>query len=64
MVSEGMVGRVQAFSGTVTLTLVSPQAGLEDAKASLEMVLKDIEHRIALAKRGTANESDDKKTVD
>lgn len=45
---EGMIGNVDAFVNTVTLTIVFPGASLEDVKASLETVLKDIELRIRI----------------
>lgn len=48
MVDEGMVGNIDSFANTVTLTLVLPGACLEDVKASLETVLKDIELRIRI----------------
>jgi hypothetical protein len=52
MVDEGMVGSVDSYANAVTLTLVSPNAKLEDVKASLETVLHDIDLRIRLDERG------------
>ena len=58
MVGEGMVGDVESFANTVTLTLVSPGASLEDVKASLETVLKDIELRMRIeSKNGRSTRS-------
>ena len=51
MVEEGMVGDVDSFANVVTLTLVSPGASLEDVKASLETVLKDIELRMRIGSK-------------
>ena len=48
MVEEGLVGDVDSYANAVTLTLVSPGASLEDVKASLETVLKDIELRMRI----------------
>ncbi len=48
MIEEGMVGDVDSYANAVTLTLVSPGASLEDVKASLETVLKDIELRMRI----------------
>lgn len=58
MVQEGMVGNVDSFANTVTLTLVLPGAGLEDVKTSLETVLKDIELRMRIeSKNGRSSGS-------
>lgn len=51
MVEEGMVGNVDSFADAITLTLVSPGATLEDVKASLETVLKDIELRMRIGSK-------------
>jgi hypothetical protein len=48
MVEEGMVGDVDSYADAITLTIVSSGASLEDVKASLETVLKDIELRIRI----------------
>jgi hypothetical protein len=48
MVDEGMVGDVDSFANTVTLTLVLPGAALEDVKSSLETVLRDIDLRMRI----------------
>jgi hypothetical protein len=58
MVEEGMVGDIESFANTVTLTLVSSGASLEDVKASLETVLKDIELRMRIeSKNGRSTRS-------
>ena len=51
MVGEGMVGDVESFADTVTLTIVTRGASLEDVKTSLETVLKDIELRMRIEKQ-------------
>lgn len=51
MVEEGLVGDVDSYANAVTLTLVSPGVNLEDVKASLETVLKDIELRMRMEER-------------
>jgi len=51
MVEEGMVGDVESYANAVTLTLVSPGASLEDVKASLETVIKDVELRMRIEGR-------------
>jgi hypothetical protein len=58
MVDEGMVGDVESFADTVTLTIVTQGASLEDVKASLETVLKDIELRMRIeSKTGRSSRS-------
>ena len=57
-VEEGMVGYVDSYTNAITLTIVSPGVGLEDIKASLKTVIKDIDLRIKLkqAKGSSAEE--------
>lgn len=50
-IDDGLVGDVEAYADAVTLTLVSPQAGLEDIESSLETVLKDIRLRMKMKRK-------------
>ncbi len=51
MVEEGMIGDVDSYANAITLTIVSSGASLEDVKASLETVLKDIELRMRIGNK-------------
>jgi hypothetical protein len=57
VIEEGFQGKLDGYRNAVTLTLVHPQASLEDIEASLKVVLDDIELRKRLRDRaGRTNE--------
>lgn len=46
IVEEGFTGNVDAYANAKTLTIVHPEASLEEVKRSLEIVLQDINLRM------------------
>lgn len=43
---DGYTGKADAFFNAVTITIVKPEASLEDVKRSLEITLQDIDLRL------------------
>lgn len=50
LIDQGFQGEVDGYANAVTLTIVSPNAALEDVERSLEIVLEDIRLRRKMEK--------------
>lgn len=61
LTDEGFVGEMIILNDALTATIIHPQATLEQAKRSLEIVLKDIELRIEKEKGNQPDNSGDKR---
>jgi len=51
VIRDGFEGEVEGYRNAVTLTLVHPEASLEDVRDSLHVVLQDIEIRMRMRER-------------
>lgn len=51
LVDEGFVGDLLILSDAMTATIIHPKADLEQVKKSLQIILQDIDLRIAREKR-------------
>lgn len=49
--NDGFVGKVPYYSNAKTVTLVHPEASLEDALRSLDIIKQDLELRLKVEKR-------------
>lgn len=54
VINEGFVGDLDAYANAKTITIVHPDAALEDVERSLQIVLQDI--RLRMGKIGSASE--------
>lgn len=55
MLEDGYTGDVDAFMNAITITLMKPGSKLEDVKRSLEIVIQDIELRLATENDGKSD---------
>jgi len=51
---EGYIGEMLVLNDAMTATIIHPHASLEQAKESLQIVLKDLELRIKRGQRATS----------
>jgi len=54
LIKQGFKGRVEFILNTATITLIHPNASLDDIETSLKMILKDIQLRRKLARENRA----------
>lgn len=52
LLQEGFIGQMVILNDAVTATIIHPNADLDQAKRSLQLVLKDIDLRIERERKG------------
>lgn len=55
VVEQGYKGEIDALMNARTITIIHPEASLEEVKRSLEIVLEDVKLRIDSEKRQSQN---------
>ena len=51
LIDQGLSGELDGYANAITLTIVSPDASLDDVEKSLLIVLEDIKFRRKLEKK-------------
>ena len=51
LIDQGLQGELDGYANAITLTIVSPEASLEEVEKSLLIVLEDIRFRQGLEQR-------------
>lgn len=51
LIDQGLKGELDGYANAITLTIVSPNASLDDVEKSLLIVLEDIKFRKKLEKK-------------